>query len=156
MKYFDVADENRDLIDELFQNTGMHNYVNLIILGSPKPLDKYKVIKVGKNNPIGEKLGNCPESVICYLYEEGFDRLDAETKELVVMDAISAISYDTEKDKTVLGCPTITVSVAGRMKYGESLLNAVETAWQVIAMIEQEKKERVEQIKAERKSKQVK
>lgn len=154
MKYFDVADENRDLIDEIFQKTGLHNYVNLIILGSPKPLDKYKVIKVGKNNPIGEKLGNCPESVICYLYEEGFDRLDAETKEMLVTDAITVISYDTEKDKIVLGCPTITVTLGGRAHFGEALLNAKETAVHVIAQIEEEKKERAEQIKAVRKMKQ--
>ena len=149
-KYFDVTDENQEFIDVIFQQTGLHNYINFIILGVHKEPEKSSVIKVAKNNPVAEKLGNCPESVICYLYEEAFDRLDEDTKRLVVEDAIATISYDTEKDKIVVGCDTITVTVGGLHKYGNTLYNAKETALLVIKQIEDEKKERIEQIKAER------
>lgn len=152
-KYFDVTEENQEFIDNIFQQTGLHNYINFIILGVPKEPEKNSVIKVAKNNPVAEKLGNCPESVVCFLYEEAFDRLDEDTKKLLVEDAVATLSYDTEKDKIIVGCDMISVTLGGLHRHGDMLLKAKETGILSCKQIEDERKERVEQIKAERAAK---
>ena len=150
-KFFEIDEQNRELIDGIFQETGMHNYINLIILGVPKM--NGKVISIAKTNPIAEKLGNCPDSVVCTVYEEAFDRLDENAKRLIVTDALATISYDTEKDKIIVGCPQIVVTAAGRARFGEDLLNACEAGLFAIAQIEQEKKEEAERLKAKKANK---
>lgn len=144
-KYFELTEENQNLVDEKFQETGMHNGINLLMYGVPKAKE---VIKVLKANPLAEKVGNCPDSVVCIIYEDAFDRLDQHTKELLVEDAFANVAYDSEKDKIIVGAPQIVVTVGGRRKYGEELLNAAETALYAIQQIEEEKKEAKEAKKA--------
>ena len=85
-------------------------------------------------------MGNCPDSVTCVIYEEAFDRLDDNCRKLVLEDALNTLSYDSEKDKIIVGCPSITVTLGGRAKYGEELINALETSVLAIQQIEDEKK----------------
>lgn len=136
-KFFELSEENQSLIDEKFQETGLHNKMDLNVLGITKSSE---VIKVAKTNPLAEKLGNCPDSIVCIVYEDAFDRLDKEQQEMLVEDAFAQVAYDLDKDKIIIGCPTINVSVAGRQKYGDTLLNAYEASLYAIMQIEEEKK----------------
>lgn len=138
-KFFEVSDENRELIEDVFNETGLFNYINLKIVGTPKAKE---LIKISKTNPLAEYVGKISDSIVCTLYEEAFNRLDEKTKKLLVIDAFNNVGYDTEKDKILVGVPQITVTVGGRRKYGDELINAAEIAVTMIAEIEEEKKEK--------------
>lgn len=136
-KFFELSEENQALIDDRFQVTGMHNYINLLVFGVSKARE---VIKVSKANPLAEKVGNCPDSVVCIVYEEAFDRLDDEMRKMLVDDAFANVAYDSEKDKIIVGAPQITVTVSGRKTFGDALINAAESAVYAIQQIEEEKR----------------
>lgn len=136
-KFYELSEENLDLVQEMFQNTGLYNYMDIKILGISKAKE---IVKIARTNPLAEYVGNCPDSVTCIIYEEAFDRLDEKTRRLILEDAFATLSYDSEKDKIIVGCPSLTVTLAGRAKYGEELINALETGVLAIQQIEDEKK----------------
>lgn len=144
-KFYEVSEENLSLIDQKFQETGMHNYIDFKVVGISKAKE---VIKVVKANPIAEYVGKCPDSVFCIVYEEAFDRLDDEAKELLVVDALANVSYDSEKDKIIVGGPQIIVSLGGLEKNGQNLIRAAMSGVYAIQQIEQEKKDAKEAEKA--------
>ena len=149
-KFFELTDENQTLVNDVFQDTGMHNYMNLKMVGVSKAKE---LIKVSKANPLAEYVGKCPDTIVCAIYEDAFDRLDEKTKRLLLIDAFGVVFYDDEKDKISIGAPQIVVTVAGRMKYGEELINAAEIAVTMIQEIEEEKKAQKEAEKATKKAK---
>lgn len=149
-KFYEVTEETLSLIDEKFQQTGLYNYIDLKVLGISKAKE---VIKVVKTNPLAEYVGKCPDSVVCLVYEEAFDRLDKLMREMLVEDAFANVSYDDEKDKIIVGGPQIVVSLGGRKKYGEDLINAAEAGIYAIAQIEEEKKAAKEAEKEAKKQK---
>ncbi len=149
-KFFELTDENQTLINDIFQNTGMYNYMNLKMVGVSKAKE---LIKVSKANPLAEYVGKCPDTIVCAIYEDAFDRLDEKTKRLLLTDAFGVVFYDDEKDKISIGAPQIVVTVAGRMKYGEDLINAAEAGVLAIQQVEDEKREQKELEKANKKNK---
>lgn len=149
-KFYDVSEETRSLIDEVFQKKGLHNGIDLKIRGITK---QKEVIKVVKTNPQAVDLAKCPDSVVCYVYEEAFERLDTEQQELLVEDAFANVDYDNEKDKIIVGGPQITVSLGGLGLHGQKLVQAAETGVFAIMQIEEEKKAAKEAEKAEKAAK---
>ena len=149
-KFFELTDENQTLINDIFQNTGMYNYMNLKMVGVSKAKE---LIKVSKANPLAEYVGKCPDTIVCAIYEDAFDSLDEKTKRLLLTDAFGVVFYDDEKDKISIGAPQIVVTVAGRMKYGEDLINAAEAGVLAIQQVEDEKREQKELEKANKKNK---
>lgn len=148
-KFFELTDENQTLVNDVFQDTGMHNYMNLKMVGVSKAKE---LIKVSKANPLAEYVGKCPDTIVCAIYEDAFDRLDEKTKRLLLIDAFGVVFYDDEKDKISIGAPQIVVTVAGRMKYGEDLINAAETGVLAIQQLEDEKREQKELEKVNKKN----
>ena len=146
-KFFEISEENQEIFDNIWQESGMFNYIDLKLLGVPKAKE---VIKVQKTNPQAEYLGKCPDSIICTVYEEAFDKLDERSKKLLAEDALSLVSFDSEKDKIIVGCPQIVVTVGGRAKYGDELINVAETA---VLMIQEIAEEEAERKAAERQAK---
>lgn len=138
-KYFKLADDNREIIETAFSETGMDNFFDLILRGVKK---SKQLIKLQKASAIMEDLGNLREdsNVVLYLYEEAFDRLNDDMKKILIEDALATLSFDAEKSKITIGAPSITVTCGGRAKYGDKLLNAAESAVMAIQQIEMEKK----------------
>ena len=58
------------------------------------------------------------------------------------------VSYDTEKDKIVIGCPQITVPVGFYEKFKGAAVDSALLGQYTIAQIEEKKKEEAEQRKA--------
>lgn len=146
VKTFNLTEENQELIESLFNETGLDNYLQLRLIGTAKSKE---IIKVGRPNEVAKHVGNLPDDVVVVIvYEEAFDRLDEKNKKLLVKDALAMINYDTEKDKISLGAPQIVVTVGGRRTYGEELINAAEMGVMMITEIEEEKKQQKEEEKA--------
>ena len=149
-KFFELTDENQTLVNDVFQNTGMHNYMNLKMVGVSKAKE---LIKVSKANPLAEYVGKCPDTIVCAIYEDAFDRLDERTKRLLLTDAFGVVFYDDEKDKISIGAPQIVVTVAGRQHFGDDLINAAEAGVLAIQQVEDERREQKEIEKANKKNK---
>ena len=146
MKTFELTEENQQLFIDLFDETGLNNYMQLRLVGTPKSKE---VIKVCRPNDLTKHFGHLPDDVVTIIvYEDAFDRLDDANKKLLIKDALNMITYDSEKDKIGIGVPQIVVTVSGRQKYGDELINAAEMAVTMIAQIEEEKRELKEAEKA--------
>ena len=148
MKTFDLTEENQELFNDLFEETGYHNYMQLRLIGVAKSKD---VITVNRPNAVAKHVGHLPDDVVTILvYEDAFDRLDDKNKRLLIKDAFNLISYDSEKDKITIGTPMITVTVNGRQMWGDELINASEMAVMAVQQIIEEK-EIIKQEERERK-----
>ena len=134
-----VSDETQALVDKVICELGYDNYMNI----EPISITKQKqLIKVARANATTEYKAKCPDSVFLYIFEAPFERLDEKQQELLIRDALNNVNYDSEKDKIIIGCPQITVSVDGRAKWGDELVNAAECGVHMILQIEEEEKER--------------
>lgn len=136
-KFGNVSDETKDLIEQLVAEAGLENFLRVEVINTIKAKQLFKVKKA---SPESEFMANKPETVCIYVYEDAFDRLDDNARLLTARDAVASISFDTEKDKIIITQPQICVSLGGRMKYGEELLDAVEAGVLAIQQIEEEKK----------------
>ena len=146
MKTFDLTEENQELFNTLFEEIGYTNYMQLRLIGVAKSKE---IITVNRPNAVAKHVGHLPDDVVTILvYEEAFDRLDEKNKKLLIEDAFNLISYDDEKDKISIGAPMITVTVEGRRKWGDDLINCAEIAVAAIQQIEEEKKALKEEEKA--------
>lgn len=142
-----LSDETNDMVMELASEMGLENF----IIVEPMAVQKSKqLIKISKANPTTEFLTKKPDTVCLYIYEEAFLRLEEAQRKLLLQDAMATIAYDGEKDKIVLGAPSITVTIGGRAKYGDDLINAAETAVWAIQQIAEEEKAKKEAEKIEK------
>lgn len=144
-----VSDDTRNLVDEILGKSGLVNFVNAEVMSISK---QKQIVTVKRANATTEYLANKPDSICIYVYEEAFDRLDDNARFLVMEDALNTVYYDTEKDKIVITPQQISVTVGGRAKYGEALINAIEAGVHAIAQIEEEERERKEQSKKSKKN----
>ena len=144
-----VSDDTRNLVDEILGKSGLANFVNAEVMSISK---QKQIVTVKRANATTEYLANKPDSICIYVYEEAFDRLDDNARFLIMEDALITVYYDTEKDKIVITPQQISVTVGGRAKYGEPLINAVEAGVHAIAQIEEEERERKEQSKKSKKN----
>lgn len=144
-----VSDDTRNLVDEILGKSGLANFVNAEVMSISK---QKQIVTVKRANATTEYLANKPDSICIYVYEEAFDRLDDNARFLVMEDALNTVYYDTEKDKIVITPQQISVTVGGRAKYGEPLINAIEAGVHAIAQIEEEERERKEQAKKSKKN----
>ena len=146
MKHFELTEENQQLFIDLFDETGLNNYMQLKLIGIAKSKE---VIKVAKPNDVAKYVGHLPDDMVTIIvYEEAFDRLDEENKKLLISDALNMITYDSEKDKIGIGVPQIVVTVGGRQKYGDELINAAEMGVLAIQQIDDEKQQAKEEERA--------
>lgn len=149
-RYGKVSEETLELVDKIVGELNYENYMNIEAVSIAK---QKQLIKVSRDSAMTEFKLDRPFTVTICIYEEAFDRLDDRQKEILLRDAINQITYDSEKDKITIGCPQITVSIDGRAKWGEELIDAAECAVHVMASIEEEEKERKRAEKEAKKSK---
>ena len=144
MKTFDLTEENQKLFNDLFEETGYHNYMQLRLIGLAKSKD---VITVNRPNAVAKHVGHLPDDVVTILvYEDAFDRLDDKNKRLLIKDAFNLISYDSEKDKINVESDIPKEIFRLRKKY-DNYVDAVETSYIVMQQIEDEEKQRKEEEK---------
>ena len=149
-KLMQLSEDNVKFIWNIIYELGLDHQVNLEIIGMKQ---SKTLFNVSKTNATAEYLSKKPESVCIYVYEDAFDRLDDVTKDILVRDMLMGVKYDFDKDKITIGCPTIVVSVEGRAKWGDKLINSAELAVHTIQQIEEEKREQKEREKAEKAAK---
>ena len=133
-----VSKETQELVDGLIDKAGLFNYINVEVAAISKAKE---IVKIQRASAWTEKLGKVSPCVTILIYERALERLSKEQQELILEDAINNIGYDLDKDKIKIGAPKITVTIGGREKYGDKLIDAMETSVHVMAQIEEEERE---------------
>lgn len=148
MKFGEISEDVKDLLDEVIEGTGLFNYMNIYYYS----VDKQKtVIKVSKLNPLAETVAKKPDSVIITVRESIFERLSPNQQKMLVEDAMSQVLYDTEKEKISIESPAITMTASGWRKYGKELADTYELCLLTAQQLEEEEKEAKEAMKEARK-----
>lgn len=148
MKFGEISEDVKDLLDEVIEGTGLFNYMNIYYYS----VDKQKtVIKVSKLNLLAETVAKKPDSVIITVRESIFERLSPNQQKMLVEDAMSQVLYDTEKEKISIESPAITMTASGWRKYGKELADTYELCLLTAQQLEEEEKEAKEAMKEARK-----
>lgn len=144
-KLFETSKDIADLAQEKWENTGLAQMgIELKVISTPKAKS---ILKVQRANATTNYLTK--KDVILIIFEEAFDRLTEEHKNLLMEGAISNISYDTDKDKLNVDSDFAREIFRMRRKY-QNYVDVAEESYIVIETIEEEEKQRKE---AERLSK---
>jgi hypothetical protein len=141
------------LVEEAVSETGLDRMgVDFQVYNLLKT--KNEVVRVQKANEIAEILTNREDLVIVAIYEKAFDRVDDKTRRMWIESALTKVSYDTEKDKLVIGGePAITVPLGMYHKYDKLAVDMAELEQLTLQQIRDEEEEEKERKKAEKKEK---
>lgn len=145
-----ISEETNELIENIISENGLDTYVTVKTYAVKKSKE---LIKIKKAGPIEGELTKDEQTVFIIVYEEAFDRLTDEMKDILMRDALNNIIFNSENGKVSIGAPHITVTTWGRQKYGDDLLNAAESAVLAMEQIAEEEKERKQAEKESKKSK---
>lgn len=145
-KYSEASETIEKLVNDIA------NELNLINFGvdfQPLCVNKAKeVCKVVRANELAEYASKRDDLVFVICHEDAFDQVDEQTQYMWLRTEMDKVSYDTEKDKLVIGCPSITIPVGMYEKYKGAVVDAALLGQYTIAQIEEKKKEEAEQRKA--------
>ena len=139
-KYFTTSDDIAEIVNRKFQETRLGSYgVNLKTLSVKKAKE---VVKVSKASAATEFIAKKDDMIQLFIYEEVFDRLTDEVKDMLIEMALSNVSYDSEKDKLNVDTNPFNQIFSMRRKYGNVILDNLELASMLILQVEEEEKER--------------
>ena len=139
MKLFETSKDIADLAQEKWENTGLAQMgIELKVISTPKAKS---ILKVQRANATTNYLTK--KDVILIVFEEAFDRLTEEHKNLLMEGAISNISYDTDKDKLNVESDFAREIFRMRRKY-QNYVDVADESYIVIETIEEEEKQRKE------------
>lgn len=157
-KYSKASDEIEELVNDIANELGL---INFGIDFQPLCVSKAKEpVKIVKANELAEYASNREDLVFVLCYEEAFDAISSstaseeerekakQTKYMWLRAEMEKVSYDTEKDKMTIGCPSFTLPVGVYEKYKGAAVQAAVLGQYTIAKIEQDKKEEAERKKA--------
>ena len=140
MKIFETAADIAELAQDKFEDTGLAQMgIDLKVLSVTKAKS---ILKVQRANATTHFLTK--KDVVLTVYEEAFDRLSDEHKNLLMEGAISNISYDTEKDKLNVDTDFSREIFRMRRKY-PNYVDIAEESYIVIEQIEDEERRRKEE-----------
>lgn len=148
MKLFETSQGIKDLAQKVWEDTSLPQMgINLKVLSTPKAKT---VLKAQRVNATTHFLTQ--KDVILLIYEEAFDRLPDEAKNILMEGALSNISYDTEKDKLNVEVDPAREIFRMRHKYTD-YVDLLETSYIVVEQIEDEERRRKEEERLAKKEK---
>ena len=149
-KFVKASEDMQELVEKVAEERDLNNYIDFetIHFGKLK-----EVITVMKASASAEYLSNREDLVLVMIREDVFDKVDEKTKLMWIRMGLDQVSYDTEKDKVVIGVPSITIPIGFCEKYKDEAVNAALLAKHTIAQIEDELKEKKNQEKSKKNKK---
>ena len=138
MKFGEISEDVKEVLDEVIDKTGLFNYMNIYYYS----VDKQKtVLKATKLNPLSETVSKSPDTVVITVREVIFERLSPNQQKMLVEDTVNQILFDDEKDKISIEAPTITMTADGWRKYGKDLADTYELCLLTAQQLDEEEKE---------------
>ena len=148
-----ASEEYVKLVNEVVAETGLDRMgVDFQVYKLLKT--KNEVVRVQKANEIAEILTNREDLVIVAIYEKAFDKVDVKAQRIWLESALAKVSYDSEKDKLVIGGePTLTIPLGMYHKYDKLAVDMAELEQLTLQQIRDEEAEEKEKQKELKKSK---
>lgn len=148
-KFSQASEDIVKIVDEVTAELGLDSFLDFETLCVPKAKD---VVSVSKASSVVEYLSKRDDLILVFVYEKAFDLVEEKDKYMWVRLALEQISYDTEKDKVIIGCPTINVPVGCYEKYKNVAVESALLAQYTISQIKDKEAEEKAQ-KAAKKNK---
>lgn len=147
-KLFESSADVIELAENKFDETTLSDLgINLKVISTAKAKTILKVQRANATTNFITK-----KDIILTVYEEAFDRLTDEHKNLLMEGALSNISYDIEKDKLNVEIDFAKEIFRMRRKY-PNYVDIAEESYIVIEQIEDEERQRKEAAKLAKKDK---
>ena len=137
-KIFETSQDILELAQSKFEDAGLVHTVGLRVLSTKKAKN---VLKLSKANAILH--GVTKDDVVLIIYEEAFDRLPDEYKEILMEGVFSNVSYDADKDKLNVESDIAKEIFRMRRKY-QNYVDMMEASYIIVQEIEDEEKQRKE------------
>ena len=138
-KIFETDESIVNLARDRFEDTGLAHYgVDLKVMSLTKA---NQLVKVSKASATTEFLAKTSDCIQMFIYEEAFDRLDEKSKNLILEGALSVVSYDSERERIVIDNTPFAEIFNMRRKYGDLYTDLLESTFEMIKSIEEQKKE---------------
>ena len=145
-KFKAVSESIENMVNEIANELGLINYgVDFLPLYVQKGKEVCKIVKA---NEVTEYVSKREDLVILLCLEDAFDAVDEKSQYMWLRMEMEKVAYDTEKDKMIIGCPTITIPVGIYEKYKGAAVDAALLGQYTIAQLEEKRKEEAEQRKA--------
>ena len=149
-KFFKADESIVKVVDEIANELGLAQYG--IDFETLDVVNLKEVVKIVKANEYAQYLSNRENLILVLINGEAFDLLPdgpdehgVDNKYMWLRLAMEQISYDSEKDKINIGCPTLTIPVGCWEKYGKATVDSALLAQYTLAqMAEKKAQERAE------------
>ena len=149
-KFFKADESIVKLVDDIANELGLAQYG--IDFETLDVVNLKEVVKIVKANEYAEYLSGREDLILVLVNGEAFDLLPdgpgengIDNKYMWLRLAMDQISYDDEKEKINIGCPTLTIPVGCYEKYKGAAVDAALLAQYTLAqMAEKKAQERAE------------
>lgn len=137
-KYEEPFEETIDLYNQLIEQAGLSNFVNITILTNNKAKEIFKVNKA--NELLKYRTG---DDIIIVLNEKIFDQLTEEQREIVAEESLASIHFDSEKDKIVISKPDVVTFSGILAKYSFDTWNVLKESITTLYNAEKQEEDEV-------------
>lgn len=149
-KFFKADESIVKLVDDIANELGLAQYG--LDFETLDVVNLKEVVKIVRANEYAQYLSNRENLILVLINGEAFDLLpdtpnegEVDNKYMWLRLAMDQISYDSEKDKINIGCPTLTIPVGCWEKYGKATVDSALLAQYTLAqMAEKKAQERAE------------
>ncbi len=137
-KYEEPFEETIDLYNQLIEQAGLSNFVNITILTNNKAKEIFKVNKA--NELLKYRTG---DDIIIVLNEKIFDQLTDEQRVIVAEESLASIHFDGEKDKIVISKPDVVTFSGILAKYSFDTWNVLKESITTLYNAEKQEEDEV-------------
>lgn len=138
-KYREPFEDTEELFKTVLSETGLERLVNVTVLSQ----DNLKEItKVSKANDLIKHMTQY--DVVVLINEIIFDQLTDDQKRIVVEEAISHISYDSENDKLSISKPDFVAHSGVLRKFGFETLQTLRESIKALYQAQKEEEDESE------------
>lgn len=140
-KYEEPFEETIDLYNQLIEQAGLSNFVNITILTNNKAKEIFKVNKA--NELLKYRTG---DDIIIVLNERIFDQLTEEQRVIVAEESLASIHFDSEKDKIIISKPDVVTFSGILAKYSFDTWNVLKESIKTLYDAEKQTEDETEAI----------
>lgn len=149
-KFYKAEDEVQDLVHTIAGELGLDRFMDFEALYVPKAKE---VVTVQRANKLAEYLSNREDLILVMIFGDVFDQFDDQAKYMTVRMAMDVISFDSEKDKIIIGTEMLNIPNGFYEKYKQAAVDTARLGVHAIAQWEDKKKKEKEEKKGKKRKK---